>query len=56
MPEYGNKPVPVPVERLPEIQASAVEHHSALVNKFGPAMEDRLNTVIATRSGRNRID
>jgi hypothetical protein len=46
--QYGNKSVPVPVERLPEIQASAVEYYSALVNKFGPAMEDRLNTVIAT--------
>ena len=46
--QYGNKSVPVPVKRLPEIQTSAVEYYSALVNKFGPAMEDRLNTVIAT--------
>ena len=46
--QYGNKSVPVRVERIPEIQASAVEYYSALVQKFGPAMEDRLNTVIAT--------
>ena len=40
--QYDNKSVPVPGERTPEIQASAVGYYSALVNRFGPAMEDRL--------------
>jgi hypothetical protein len=46
--QYGNKSVPVSAERIPEIEAAAVEYYGALVKRFGPAMEDRLNTVIAT--------
>ena len=45
---YGNKSVPVAAERLPDIKETAVEYYTALVENFGPAMDDRLKTVIAT--------
>jgi hypothetical protein len=46
--QYGNKMVPVAADRLPRIEAVASEYYGALVKRFGPVMEDRLNTVIAT--------
>jgi hypothetical protein len=46
--QYGNKPVAVAEERLPVIQEAAMEFYSSLVERFGPILEDRLNTVIAT--------
>jgi DGQHR domain-containing protein len=46
--QYGNKPVPIAESRIPDIQEAAVEFFGCLAKKFGPIMEDRLNTVIAT--------
>jgi DGQHR domain-containing protein len=46
--QYGNKPVPLDSSRIELIERAAVEYYSAIANKYGPVMEDRLNTVIAT--------
>ena len=46
--QYGNKPVPLDSARVPAIQTAATEYYTALTAKFGPAFEDRLNTVIGT--------
>jgi len=46
--QYGNKPVPVSEERIPNIQEAATEFYASLAKKFGPVMEDRVNTVIST--------
>lgn len=46
--QYGNKPVPIDSTRIQMIEKTAAEYYNALAAKFGPIMEDRLNTVICT--------
>jgi DNA sulfur modification protein DndB len=46
--QYGNKPVPVASDRIPQVRKAAVEYFSALTDKLGPKMEQRNETVTAS--------
>jgi DNA sulfur modification protein DndB len=48
--QYGAKPVPVPMDRIPAIEAAAMEWLPAMLEVVGPAFENRTRTVAAASS------